>query len=42
MTVHLDVNIQGVQGEHTVGIPTWVSTVSYSRYHYTNLVRYIL
>ena len=42
MTVHLGVNISGVWGEHTVGIPILVSTVFYSRYYYITLVSYTL
>ena len=42
MTVHLSVNIYGVWGEHTIGIPILVSTVFYSGYYYITLVSYIL
>ena len=42
MIVHLSVNTQGVWGEHTVGIPIWVSTVFYIGYYYITLGRYML
>ena len=42
MIVHLSVNTQGVQKEHTIGIPIWVSTVFYIGYYYITLGRYTL